>query len=891
MRTPLALAAAVAYLAHVAAQDFPACSVTVTAPAATPCYNDSGTRPVSFLASTTLPRMSVESCATLCWAYGYLYVAATGHGGATPAAFCYCGDALNPAATRVSSSLCNVTCPGNAAQSCGGDGYTALYTSTCDAPLPGPQPVGPPLPAGRSCSQAAAQRWPFCNASLPLEERLDDLVNRVALPEIGAQLTSRESPAIPRLGTRPFYWGTNAIHGIAGDYCQGSLCPTTWPDAVAMAASFNASAWRLMGAVTGRELRALDNTVWSHADSPNGGLTSWGPTCNLLRDTRWGRSQESVSEDPLVAGKYCAAVSAGLQQGDDPRYLLGVATQKHLAAYSLEDYGPNNNHEWMRQTFNAVVTAFDLGDSYLPVFERAIREGGAAGIMYAANELNGVPCAASTYLDGLLTTWGFDGYRCTDGGQIINMVDGHKYARTLDEAIGFAARAESDIADGPEYRDNLVEAVVNRNTTLALARRLLRNAMRVRMRTGEFDPPEGQRYLNFSVARDLNDAEARAGSALASRQSLVLLKNSGGALPLKRGTSLAVIGPNANSTAVLAGNYAGAWCGLGPHGPRTDCTPSIYTAITGTYAPDAVYVLGSGIATEVPGGVDAAVAAAGAADATVLVLGLDQTQEGEQHDRYNISLPPPQTALYSAVAAALAGSAKPLVVVLVHGGMLAVADIAAGATAIIDALYPGAAGGGLAVADALFGAFSPSGKMPYTTYQLAYQGDYNFTHMDIAGDVGSGGTGGRTYRYFTGVPLWPAFYGLSYCNFSLAFGSPPPPPVVTLSVSAPAPFNFTVRVANAGPMDAEETLFAFFAPRIASLAPPTPPFVPLRQLFAFEKRSIAAGGVADVALQVGPVDLLLTLAGGVKGSVLGEYDVRISRGHGEELAFAVTLVQ
>lgn len=213
-----------------------------------------------------------------CWANGFLQVAATGHGGVTPAALCYCGEAANPAAQRVSPSFCNFTCPGNGAQSCGGDGFTALYASACDSPLPGPQPIGPPLPAGRSCSQAAAMRWPFCNASLPLEQRLDDLVARVTLAEIGPQLTSRESPAIARLGLRPFYWGTNAIHGIAGDYCQGSVCPTTWPDGVAMAASFNASAWRLMGAVTGRELRALDNSLWSTSASPNGGISSWGPT-------------------------------------------------------------------------------------------------------------------------------------------------------------------------------------------------------------------------------------------------------------------------------------------------------------------------------------------------------------------------------------------------------------------------------------------------------------------------------------------------------------------------------------------------------------------------------------------------------------------------------------
>lgn len=344
----------------------------------------------------------------------------------------------------------------------------------------------------------------------------------------------------------------------------------------------------------------------------------------------------------------------------------------------------------MRQTFNAVVSPFDLADTYLPVFERAVRAG-AAGIMYAANELNGVPCAGYAVLDELLHDWGFDGYRCTDGGQIINMVDGHHFVPTLDQAIAYAVRAESDIADGPEYLTDLVNAVVNGNTTLQGAQQLLTNTMRIRFRLGLFDPPQGQVYLTYGEG-DINNAEARAGAALASAEALVLLKNDG-ALPLSPSTvkRVAVIGPHGNDTAVLAGNYAGAFCPNGPHGPRTDCYPTIFTSVS-TYAPQSVYVQGCGINSVLSGQVEAAVAAVAGSDAVVLVLGSDQTLEAEQLDRFNMTLPGPQMQLYDAVSGAAAQAGIPVVVLLIHGGALVIPEIKANASAIMTGFYPGVTG-------------------------------------------------------------------------------------------------------------------------------------------------------------------------------------------------------
>ena len=415
------------------------------------CYFDAPSRPLPYLSLANDTTLSVELCGARCAADGFTFSALTANPSPPPrgVAFCYCGQAVAAGAAPAPAASCSLPCPGDSTEKCGGLGASAVWRLTGCGPLP-PAPVGPALPLGAACSQVASRALPFCDPALSLDARVEDLVGRLSLSELASQLTARSSAPVPRLGLPGFYWGTNQIHGIAGEHCRAGRCPVSWPDGVSMAASFNATAWRLMGATAGVEMRALYNVLYANSSSPALGLTSWGPTINLLRDTRWGRSQESVSEDPLVSGVYAAEVSKGLQNGGDPRgFLLTVSGLKHFAAYSLEQYGPPNDPaEWTRQTFNAEVSPFDATDSYFPAFKRAIQDGGAAGVMYAVNDFNGVPGCLSSYLRGVLESWGFDGYRCTDGGQISQAVALHKYVPTLDQAIGYAAAAQSDIADG-----------------------------------------------------------------------------------------------------------------------------------------------------------------------------------------------------------------------------------------------------------------------------------------------------------------------------------------------------------------------------------------------------------------------------------------------------------
>ena len=261
------------------------------------CFNDSA-RPVPILLSPPSgdTALALPTCALFCAADGYPVFAVTARPGA---AYCYCGAALNPASARAPEALCAVPCPGAPSERCGGEGVSVVYASACDAPLPPPAlgAGGAPQPSP-ACSSPASAAWPFCDATLPVEARLDDLVARIAVTEVGPQLTARLSPAIPRLGMAPFMWGTNAIHGIT-DYagCRPSgVCPSTWGNGVSLGAGWNASTWRELGATTGIELRAYDNIQWRQdaatGSGPVGGLISWGPTINIQRDARWGRTME-----------------------------------------------------------------------------------------------------------------------------------------------------------------------------------------------------------------------------------------------------------------------------------------------------------------------------------------------------------------------------------------------------------------------------------------------------------------------------------------------------------------------------------------------------------------------------------------------------------------------
>lgn len=662
----------------------------------------------------------------------------------------------------------------------------------------------------------------------PLRQRADDLIRRMSLDEKVAQLRN-DAPAIPRLGLPAYNYWNEALHGVANNGVA-----TVFPEPVGMAATWNPELMRREGRVVGVEGRAKHN----HYASQNGGdskwwtgLTFWTPNVNIFRDPRWGRGQETYGEDPFLTGVMSVEFVKGLQ-GDDPRYMLCMACAKHYAVHS----GPERE----RHRFNAEPRERDLYEMYLPQFEAVVKQGQVGGVMGAYNAVNGVPCCADPFLlDSLLRKqWGFEGYVVSDCGGIRDIWGQrqHHYVDTPEEAAAVAVKAGCNLCCGGDY-DALVQAVQKGLLSEADIDEALYYTLWTRFRLGLFDPPEQVPYAKYTIA-DNNTPEHSEVALEVARQSLVLLKNDG-ILPLVRDKypTIAVIGPNGASKTMLEGNY---------HGSASHPV-SILDGIKQSAGDRAEvgFALGSPITTR-PGtapwsGQDnttdrpveelraEALALAAGADLIVYVGGITPAQEGESFDRPDIELPAVQQELVKALHA----TGKPVVMVNCSGSAMALLWESENLPAILQAWYPGQQGG-RAVAEALFGEINPSGRLPVTFYRatadLPELTDYSFAN--------------RTYRYFTGQPLYAFGHGLSYTRFDyrdgrLADDEVPNDGAVRLS--------FTIE--NSGAMAGAEVAQVYFR----HVAPSVPQ--PTLALCAFERVSLDRGESRSMAMNI-PVERL-----------------------------------
>ena len=244
--------------------------------------------------------------------------------------------------------------------------------------------------------------YEFCDTTLPLSSRIDDLIGRLTLDEKPTLLVARNSPKgnISRLGIPEYDWGANCVHGVESRCSPDGRCPTSYPNPNSLGATFNVSVWRGMASVIGLELRALwlQGVGENHASNlPHLGLDCWSPNINIVRDPRWGRNLETPSEDPFVCGRFGEEVTRGLQEGADERYLQAVVTLKHFDANSLEGaWGPHGT--LTRHTVDVNISLYDLFSSYLPAFERSVARGGAKGVMCSYNAINGVPSCVNGWL-------------------------------------------------------------------------------------------------------------------------------------------------------------------------------------------------------------------------------------------------------------------------------------------------------------------------------------------------------------------------------------------------------------------------------------------------------------------------------------------------------------
>jgi beta-glucosidase-like glycosyl hydrolase len=330
---------------------------------------------------------------------------------------------------------------------------------------------------------------------------------------------------------------------------------TSFPEPSVSAASFNHSLWAAIGNVIATEARAFANV--GHA-----GLTFWTPNINIVRDPRWGRTMETPGEDPYLNGEYARVFVNGIQVGEDPRYLKASPCLKHYAAYSLENY-----NGMQRYSFNAVVSDQDLADTYLPAFQAGVTEGHSSGLMCSYNAVNGVPSCANDFLlqEILRDTWNFDGYVTSDCDAVSCIINNHHYTNTSDQTVYDALTAGTDTDCGwpPQqgsgyYAQNLGQALADGSVSLEfLQQQPLTNLYTVLFRLGLFDNPENQPYRQIQPSA-INTPASQELALDAARQSIVLLKNNG-ALPLSKSAvrSIAVVGPNANVTTTMQGNYYG----------------------------------------------------------------------------------------------------------------------------------------------------------------------------------------------------------------------------------------------------------------------------------------------------------------------------------------------
>ncbi|HEX2733106.1 MAG TPA: glycoside hydrolase family 3 C-terminal domain-containing protein [Polyangiaceae bacterium] len=586
--------------------------------------------------------------------------------------------------------------------------------------------------------------YPFQDPELPIELRVADLVARLTLEEKASQML-HEAPAIERLGIPAYNWWNEALHGVAR-----AGVATVFPQAIGLAAMWDSELMFRIACAISDEARAKHHEYLRQGDrGMYKGLTFWSPNINIFRDPRWGRGHETYGECPYLTARLGVAFCKGLQ-GDDPSYLKLVATPKHFAVHS----GP----ESLRHSFDARVSLKDLYETYLPAFHACVTEAKAASIMPAYNRTLGEPCAASDLLLRriLRQEWGFDGYVVSDCWAIRDFHEHHGVTQTAEESAALGVKAGCDLNCGCTY-ERIPEAVrlgLLEHTDLD---RCLTRLFSARMRLGMFDPAE--RVPWSKLPYEVNACPEHRQLALqAARESIVLLKNANGLLPLSKDLgTIAVIGPNAADDHVLIANYYGL--------PSQVVTP--LEGIRARVSPQTRVLYTDGcklVGTQTDGlkragNLSEARSVAERADVVVLVLGLSAKVEGEQDDvgttdnggdKVDLELPGLQQRLLEEVSAL----GKPTILVLIAGSPLSLTWAHQNVPAIVFGWYPGEMGG-TALAEVLFGDVSPAGRLPITfparTSDLPPITDYAMR--------------GRTYRYLEREPLYPFGYGLAFTRF------------------------------------------------------------------------------------------------------------------------------
>ena len=633
------------------------------------------------------------------------------------------------------------------------------------------------------------------------ERRAKELVAKMTI-EQKTILMAHESSPIDELGIPAYNWWNEALHGVARN---GKA--TVFPMPIAMAASFDEplvnevfTAVSDEGRVKNRQALAKGDAGWYQ------GVTFWTPNINLFRDPRWGRGMETYGEDPYLTGQLGMAVVRGLQGPADARVQKAHACAKHFAVHS----GP----EWSRHTYDARVSERDLRETYLPAFKDLVTKAGVREVMIAYTRFRGVPCGLNDYLINTILRgeWGYEGLVVSDCWAISDVyVPGrHDYSPDAAHAVAAAIHTGTDLECGDSYV-HIPEAVAEGLLSEADVDRSLVRLLAARIRLGELDalPTEWDALPDDIV----EGAEHRSLSLKIARETLVLLQNNDGVLPLKPGVRAALVGPNADDREMMWGNY----------NPIPEHTVTLADALR-ERLPGIPVIEGCPLVGPAAP-VASLLKALEGIDVVIFAGGISPRLEGEEMpvevpgfrggDRTSLELPSVQRSLL----AALHDAGKKVVLVNFSGSAMGLVPETESCDAILQAWYPGEEGG-TAIADVLLGEVSPSGKLPLTFYKSVEQlPDFEDYSMK-----------GRTYRYFEGEPLFPFGFGLSYTTFEYGV------PVVKGK-------RLVVPVTNTGAMDAEEVVQLYV--RLCEDADG-----PLKSLRGFQRVFVPAGQTVEVAFKL-----------------------------------------
>jgi beta-glucosidase len=589
------------------------------------------------------------------------------------------------------------------------------------------------------CGQTPTNQYPYENPGLPLEERVNNFISLMTQADKIALLT--QSPSLPRLGLPRVNW-VEGLHGLGlgepgnwGRMAGGAMRTTTFPQSIGLGETWDPEVLRQAGGVEGYEARY----ILQSAKYQRGGLVIRAPNADLGRDPRWGRTEECYGEDPFLNGTLATGYVKGLQ-GDDPKYWQTAALLKHFFANSNEDGRMGSSSDFDEQL---------LHEYYGVAFRMAIEDGGARCFMASYNAWNKVPNTVQPAIKEVaMKMWGLDGIVSTDAGSLPALVRAHRaFPNEVLAATAAVKAGINQFIDG-SYLQDLPLALSSNLLTEADLDQNLKGELRVFIRLGLLDPPAMVPYTKIGAADEpepWTTDKTKAMVKRATQESIVLLKNSDGFLPLDKGKlkSIAVVGPRANEVDF---DWYSSW------------PPYAITPVQGITNKTGAGVTVTWATNNAEG---EAVKLAKAADVAIVVVGnnpggawakVSGPSEGrESIDRKAITPDQSQEDLIEQVYAANPKT----VVVLISSYPYAIVWAQEHVPAIVH-MSQNSQELGSALADVLFGDYNPGGRLvetwPKSLDQLPPMMDYNIRH-------------GRTYMYFKGEPLYPFGYGLSYTSF------------------------------------------------------------------------------------------------------------------------------